>query len=156
MRGSLPFLLVRSDRASCASRKGRFTLEFIVALLIAGVVAFFVVQDASALRDEEIGAFGTSAVSPGLWGAGVFLMAIIFLPAYVFVRMSSKKQIARARREGLDSRPRSSAAPVAHVAQRSQPARVTAVDEIKRAYELLSQGAITEQEYEAIKARILR
>lgn len=125
-------------------------MEFLIGLVIAGVVAFFVVQDANALRDEEIAVLGSSTISPGLWGAGVFLVAIIFLPVYIIFRISRGGQITRARIDGA-TRPT-----VTAPAPKPPQQQVSSLDEIARAHELMTQGVITEQEYEAIKARVLQ
>lgn len=135
-------------------------MEFLVGLIVAGVVAFLVVQDAAALRDEEVRILGSSNISPGLWGTGVFLFMIIFLPAYLFVRSSHKRQ--------LTMRCPSCGSPVTYPGMCSscrgvaQPETASAppiadsmLDEIAKAHALLKEGAITQAEFESIKGRHL-
>ena len=123
-----------------------FNVEVLIGIAIAGVVAFFVVQDATTLKDEEIAVFGASEVSPGLWGTGVFLLAIVFLPAYILTRISHNSRLMAAR---LDGAPRVSVPAVAPVA-------VSALDEIEKAHALFERNAITLEEFEMVKARSLR
>lgn len=120
-------------------------MQFLIGVVIAGVVTFFVVQDAKTLRDEEIEAFGSSSVSPGLWGTGVFLLMIVFLPAYILTRMSHNKKL-------VPTRPAVPATP-APLEVQARPA--STVDEIGKAYTLLEKGAITQAEFEAIKGRVI-
>ena len=121
-------------------------MQFLIAVVIAGIVTFFVVQDAKTLREEEIAAFGASSVSPGMWGTGVFLLMIAFLPAYVLTRMSHNKKLLASRPDaGQGFAPE----PVVAVAASS-------LDEIAKAHGLLEKGAITQAEYETIKARTFR
>jgi hypothetical protein len=65
----------------------------VIGLIIAGFVAWAVVKDATALRNEEFAVLGRSGIIPGLWGVGVFLLMIVFLPIYLIVRSSHKKQL---------------------------------------------------------------
>lgn len=69
-------------------------MEFFVGLVIAGVVAYFVYQDAVSWQNEEITARGQSGVIPGLWAFGVFMFMIIFLPIYLIMRSSAKRNLA--------------------------------------------------------------
>lgn len=118
-------------------------MEFVVGLIIAGVIAALVVMDAKSLRDEETAVFGSSSVSPGLWGTGVFLVAIIFLPAYILTRISHNRRLIE---ERASARP---------VPLPTPALAVSASDEIAKAHALLAEGAITQDEYDAIKAAVL-
>jgi hypothetical protein len=70
-------------------------MEFVIGPVIAGVVAFFVFQDAVNWRNEEIAVLGQSSVSPGMWSFGVFMIMIIFLPIYLIQRSSAKGRLMR-------------------------------------------------------------
>jgi len=70
-------------------------VEYVVGLVIAGVVAVFVYQDAVNWRNEELAVLGQSTVSPGLWGFGVFMLMIVFLPIYLIRRSSAKGRLMR-------------------------------------------------------------
>lgn len=118
-------------------------MEIVGGLLVAGVIAALVVMDARSLHEEETAVFGTSSVSPGLWGAGVFLFAIIFLPAYILTRISHNKRLIE---ERASMRP---------IAEGTSVASVSRSEEIARAHALLAEGAITQAEYDDIKAAVL-
>lgn len=124
-------------------------MEYLIGPIIAGVVAFFVVQDAKSLREEELGLLGASGVSPGMWGAGVFLLMIVFLPGYLVFRTAQNKKLIDARLS-MNS-PVAPAPVVLTSASRS----INVLDEIGKAHELHAAGALTEQEYEELKNRIL-
>ena len=65
----------------------------LIGLLIAAAVAFWVAYDAAALRREEVARFGKSSILPPLWGFGVFMLLIVFLPWYLISRSSHKKRL---------------------------------------------------------------
>jgi Protein of unknown function (DUF2510) len=67
----------------------------LVGLILLGVVTWLVVRDASQLRQQEIAAFGVSRVDPGMWGVGVFLLLIVFLPWYLIWRSGVVKRLMR-------------------------------------------------------------
>ncbi len=72
-----------------------YLITSIPGLLIAAIVSYFVLQDAAALRNKEISVLGDSRIHPQLWGVGVFLLLIVFLPAYFFVRTSHRALLVR-------------------------------------------------------------
>lgn len=121
-------------------------MDLVIAVIITAVVTYFVVQDAKTLRDEEIDVFGSSDLSPGLWGTGVFLLLIIFLPAYILTRMSHNKKLMLARMDGAVSP--SHATPAGYA---PAPTSVSTLDEIAKAHELLEKGALTQEEFDALK-----
>jgi len=70
-------------------------MEYLVGMVIAGIVAIFIYQDAANWRNEEIAVLGQSSVRPGLWSFGVFMLMIIFLPIYLIQRSSAKGRLMR-------------------------------------------------------------
>lgn len=121
-------------------------MDIVIGMIMISVVTFFVVQDAKTLRDEEIAVFGSSDLSPGLWGTGVFLLAIIFLPAYILTRMSHNKKLMLARMDGAVAPAYAAPASYAPI-----PASASTLDEIAKAHALFEKGALTQEEFDAVK-----
>jgi hypothetical protein len=121
-------------------------MDYFIAVIITAIVTYFVVQDAKTLRDEEIDVFGSSSLSPGLWGTGVFLLLIVFLPAYILTRLSRNRKLLLAHMDGGVAPARFG--PAVHSPVRTP---VSALDEIAKAHDLLEKGAITDEEYEYVK-----
>lgn len=54
-------------------------IGLVIGLMLAGILAYFVQQDAKKV--------GMSETTASLWGCGTFLFAIVFLPLYLLFRL---------------------------------------------------------------------
>jgi len=68
-------------------------MDSVLGLVIAAAIGGYVAYDAWMLRKRELEVLGTSNIRPILWGIGVLLLLIVFLPWYLVVRSAHKKDM---------------------------------------------------------------
>ena len=109
----------------------------IIGMFIAFFIAVFIAQDASKRN-----------MNPWGWGIGVFLLLIVFLPLYFITRKPLAEAGSNYQSDVLDA---------SDVIKKydNTPPKINVVDEIQKLHELKVKGAISEEEFEAGKKKLL-
>ena len=69
----------------------------VIGFVILFAVTFWVYRDAQALGSDHGRTPGLVSTRPKLWAMGVFLALIVFLPAYLLMRLRYKRLLAERR-----------------------------------------------------------